>query len=137
MLSIWAMPCPSSGCFVMTKCVCQHKIVKGGKLKRSESSIMCRRCKRVHKCLASFHKHPCLPLHSGLLAQQDRDRKSYVYHDCPIYVQHHYACRYSYSGKSASDFVSFSFTISYIHRSTSTESDSVSYKERCVKLRTQ
>ena len=27
---IWAMPGPSSGCFVMTKSVCQHKIVKGG-----------------------------------------------------------------------------------------------------------
>ena len=26
-LSIWAMPCPSSGCFVMTKCVRRHKVV--------------------------------------------------------------------------------------------------------------
>ena len=40
-LSIWAMPCPSSGCFVMTKCVCQHKVVKGGKLQKSESSLIC------------------------------------------------------------------------------------------------
>ena len=28
MLSIWVMPCPSSGCLVMTKRVRQHKIVK-------------------------------------------------------------------------------------------------------------
>ena len=41
MLSIWVMPCPSSGCFVMTKCVRQHKIVKGGKLQKSESSLIC------------------------------------------------------------------------------------------------
>ena len=41
MLSIWAMPCPSSGCFVMTKCVRQHKIVKDGNLLKSESSLIC------------------------------------------------------------------------------------------------
>ena len=41
MLSIWAMPCPSSGCFVMTNGVRQHKIVKGSKLQKSESSLIC------------------------------------------------------------------------------------------------
>ena len=41
MLSIWAMPGPSSGCFVMTKSVRQHKIVKGGKLQKSESPFIC------------------------------------------------------------------------------------------------
>ena len=40
-LSIWAMPCPSSGCLVTTKFVRQHKIVKGGKLRKSESSLIC------------------------------------------------------------------------------------------------
>ena len=35
------MPCPSSGCLVMTKRVRQHKIVKGGKLQKSESSLIC------------------------------------------------------------------------------------------------
>ena len=40
-LSIWAMPCPSSACFVVTKCVRQHKVVKGGKLQKSESSLIC------------------------------------------------------------------------------------------------
>ena len=35
------MPGPSSGCFVMTKSVRQHKIVKGGKLQKSESSLIC------------------------------------------------------------------------------------------------
>ena len=40
-LSIWAMPCPSSGCFVMIRCVRQHKVVKGGKLQKSESSLIC------------------------------------------------------------------------------------------------
>ena len=39
--SIWAMPCPSSGCFVMTKSVRQHKILKGGKLQKSESFLIC------------------------------------------------------------------------------------------------
>ena len=38
-LYIWAMPGPSSGCFVMTKSVRQHKIVKSGKLQKSESSL--------------------------------------------------------------------------------------------------
>ena len=41
MLSIWTMPGPSFGCFVMTKSVRQHKIVKGGKLQKSESSLIC------------------------------------------------------------------------------------------------
>ena len=41
MLSIWAVQGPSSGCFVMTKSVRQHKIVKGGKSQRSESSLLC------------------------------------------------------------------------------------------------
>ena len=35
------MPCPSSGCFVMTKCVHQHKAVKGGKLQKPEPSLIC------------------------------------------------------------------------------------------------
>ena len=35
------MPGPSSGRLVMTKCVRQHKIVKGGKLKKSERSLIC------------------------------------------------------------------------------------------------
>ena len=25
----------------MTKCVCQHKVIKGGKLQKSESSLVC------------------------------------------------------------------------------------------------
>ena len=37
-VSIWAMPCPSPGCFVMTKSTRQHKIVKGAKLQKSEFS---------------------------------------------------------------------------------------------------
>ena len=41
MFSIWAMPRPSSGCIVMTKSVRQHKIVKGGKLQKFESSLIC------------------------------------------------------------------------------------------------
>ena len=40
-LSISAMPGPFSRCFVMTKSVRQHKIVKGGKLQKSESSLTC------------------------------------------------------------------------------------------------
>ena len=39
--NIWATLCPSSGCLVMTKCVRQHKIVKGGKLQKYESSLIC------------------------------------------------------------------------------------------------
>ena len=35
------MPCPSSECLVMTKSVRQHKIVKGVKLQRSESCLVC------------------------------------------------------------------------------------------------
>ena len=57
------MCCPFE-CFVMTKSVRQHKIVKSSKLKKSESSLIC-----VRKCLASFHKHPCPLLHSSLVAQ--------------------------------------------------------------------
>ena len=40
-LSTWAMPGPSSGCFVMTKSVCQHMSIKAGKLQKSESSLIC------------------------------------------------------------------------------------------------
>ena len=40
-LSIWAMPGPSYGCLVITKCVRRHKIVKVGKLQKSESSLIC------------------------------------------------------------------------------------------------
>ena len=40
-LSIWAMPGPSSGCFVMTKSVHRQKILKGGKLQKFESSLIC------------------------------------------------------------------------------------------------
>ena len=39
-LSIWAMPGPSSGCFVMNISVRQHKVVNGGKLQKSESSLI-------------------------------------------------------------------------------------------------
>ena len=39
-LSIWAVPDPFSGCFVMTKSVRQHKIGKGRKLQKSESSFI-------------------------------------------------------------------------------------------------
>ena len=35
------MPASSSGNFVMTKSVRQHKIVKDGKLQKSESSLIC------------------------------------------------------------------------------------------------
>ena len=35
------MPGPFSGCFVMTKSVRQHKIVKGGKVQKSESCLIC------------------------------------------------------------------------------------------------
>ena len=37
----WATPGPSSGCFVMNQIIPQNKIVKGGKLWRSESSLIC------------------------------------------------------------------------------------------------
>ena len=67
-LSIWAMPCPSSGCFLMTKSVCQHKITKGGKQSLVISHLFCH-CTSVHKPVASFHEHPCPLLHSSLLAQ--------------------------------------------------------------------
>ena len=32
---------------------------------------MCHHCRRVHKSLAIFHKHPCPLLHSSLLTQQE------------------------------------------------------------------
>ena len=35
------MPGPSSGCFVMTKSVRQHKIVKGGTFQKSEFPLVC------------------------------------------------------------------------------------------------
>ena len=34
-------------------------------------SHLCHYCRRAHKCLASFHKHPCPLLHSSVLAQQE------------------------------------------------------------------
>ena len=71
MYSIWLWCCPFGLCQVMTKNVCQHKIIKGGKLQKYESSHLCHHCRRVHKCLASFHKHPCRLLHSSLLVQQE------------------------------------------------------------------
>ena len=40
-VSILAMPGPSSGCFVTTKSVREHKIVNGGKLQDPESSLIC------------------------------------------------------------------------------------------------
>ena len=33
--------------------------------------FLCYHCIRVHRCLASFHKHPCPLLHSSLLVQQE------------------------------------------------------------------
>ena len=39
-LSIRATPGPSSGCFVMTKIVHQHKIAIGDELQKSESSLI-------------------------------------------------------------------------------------------------
>ena len=41
MLSILATPGPSSACLVVAKSVRQHMIVKGGKLKKSESPLIC------------------------------------------------------------------------------------------------
>ena len=41
MLFIWANPGPSSRYFVMTESVRQYKIVKGSKLQKSESSLIC------------------------------------------------------------------------------------------------
>ena len=77
-LPIWAMPCPSSGFFVMTKSVCRHKIVRGGKLQKSESSLISVVIAEgstvlllQKKCLANFDKHPCPLLNSYLLAQQE------------------------------------------------------------------
>ena len=71
MLSIWGMLGPSSGCFVMTKSVRQHKMVKGGKLQKSKSSFISIVNISINKCLASFHKHSWPLLHSSLLAQQE------------------------------------------------------------------
>ena len=62
----------SSGCFVVSKSVSQHMIVKSGKLKKTcVLSHLYPHCRRNHKCLASFHKHPFPLLHSNLLAQQE------------------------------------------------------------------
>ena len=72
MLSTWAMPGPSSGCFVITKSVCQHKIVKGGKLQESEPSLLCFViAEGSANALLVFIKHPCPLLNSSLLAQQE------------------------------------------------------------------
>ena len=72
MLSTWTMPGPSSGCFVITKSVCQHKIVKGGKLQESEPSLLCFViAEGSANALLVFIKHPCPLLNSSLLAQQE------------------------------------------------------------------
>ena len=67
------MPGPSSGCFVMTKSVCQHKIViKGGTLQKSESSLLCFViAEGSANALLVFIKHPCSLLNSSLLAQEE------------------------------------------------------------------
>ena len=63
-LPIWAMPCPSSGFFVMTKSVCRHKIVRGGKLQKSESSLICVvTAEGSTNVLPVLHKHPRPLLH--------------------------------------------------------------------------
>ena len=55
----------------ITRNVRQHKIVKSRNLQeKSESSVICH-CRRVRKCLASFHQHPCPLLHFRHLAQQE------------------------------------------------------------------
>ena len=64
-LSIWAMPGPFSGCYLMTKGVRKHKVVKGDKPQSLSPPHLCHHCRRVHKCRASFHKHPCPLLHSS------------------------------------------------------------------------
>ena len=67
------MPRPSSGCFVMSKSVCQHKIViKGGTLQESESSLLCFViAEGSANASLVFIKHPCSLLNSSLLAQQE------------------------------------------------------------------
>ena len=88
-LSIWAMSGPSSGIFVMTKSVCQHKIVKGSKLQKSwVLSHLCHHCRKIHKCLASFHKHPCQLLHSSLLAQHECPSASDQWHSVAAHSHH-------------------------------------------------
>ena len=64
---------PSSGCFVMTKSVFQHKIViKGGKLQESESSLLCFViAEGSANASLVFIKHPCSLLNSSLLAQEE------------------------------------------------------------------
>ena len=54
------MPGPSSGCFVMTKSVRQHKIVKSGKLQKSESSLIC--------VIISEGSTNALPVNTSILA---------------------------------------------------------------------
>ena len=67
------LPSPSSGRFVKTKNVCQHKIViKGGTLQESESSLLCFViAEGSANALLVFIKHPCSLLNSSLLAQQE------------------------------------------------------------------
>ena len=60
------------GCFVMTESFRKLKIVKGGKTPQVwVLSHLCCHCRRVHKCLASFHTHPCPLLHFSLLIQEE------------------------------------------------------------------
>ena len=67
------MPGPSSGCFVVTKSVCQHKIViKCGKLQESEPCLICFViAEGSANALLVFIKHPCPLLNSSLLAQEE------------------------------------------------------------------
>ena len=65
MLSIWAMPGPFSGCFVMTTSVRQHKIVKGGQLQKSESSlivVIAEGSASVPPVSTSIPAHFCIPV---------------------------------------------------------------------------
>ena len=52
--SIWAVLCPSSGYFVFSKCIRQHKIV-GRKQTPQALDLSCLSlgCSSVHKCLSS------------------------------------------------------------------------------------
>ena len=66
------MPGPSSGCFVMIKHVRHYNIVKGGKLPAQVWTLsFVSYCRRLYKCHAGFHKHPCPLLHFSLLAQPE------------------------------------------------------------------
>ena len=67
------MPGQSSGFFVVTKSVCQHKIViKGGTLQESESSLLCFViAEGSANASLVFIKHPCSLLNSSLLAQEE------------------------------------------------------------------